>query len=331
MNVPTAGLFGLVDAFSDRRVLVLGDVMLDEYLVGAPTRVSREAPVLVLEQRRRFVRPGGGANPAVNIRSLGATPILVGVIGDDATGGELCGSLSELGIASDHLVRELGAETTRKTRVLAETPSSYGQQLLRIDRVAPTPSGKAHRTVTERIAHLGPGVEALLLSDYKGGVIGQAAIDAARRIAREHGTLLTVDSQGGLDRFFGFGMVKCNRPDAEAFLGRSLESQRDYCEAGSTLVRDLELGCLMITLGADGMSVTTAESSELVPAANRTEVWDVTGAGDTVVAVATLALLAGATPIQAAELANLAAGEVVRRLGVATVSAELLRELLRVL
>jgi rfaE bifunctional protein kinase chain/domain len=317
----------LLDRFSSLRVLVVGDVMLDEYLIGAPTRVSREAPVLVLEQRRRFVRPGGGANPAVNLRALGAQPRLVGVIGDDDVGQELCEALAMVDIASMDLVREPGAETTRKTRLLAETSSSYGQQIVRLDRPGTPPGPSARRAIVDRIDLTASHVDVILLSDYKCGVIDASVIDAARQAARAHGKLLTVDSQGGLDRFRGFDLVKCNRPDAEAYLGRSL-SEADYAVAATTLAGDLEIGCLMITLGGDGICVSSAQAASVVPAANRTEVFDVTGAGDTVVAVATLVLAASGSGEDAAYLANLAAGEVVRRLGVTTTSVEELSRLL---
>ena len=137
-----------------------------------------------------------------------------------------------------------------------------------------------------------------------------------------------MDSQGGLERFRGFDLVKCNRPDAESYVGRGLDGERDWADAGIALAKDLEIGCLMITLGGDGISVSSRDTSTHMPASNRTEVWDVTGAGDTVVAVATLALAASGTGEDAAYLANLAAGEVVRHLGVTTTSRE---EILRLL
>jgi D-glycero-beta-D-manno-heptose-7-phosphate kinase len=321
-------LGAVLDRFAALRVLVIGDLMLDEYLIGTPARVSREAPVLVLEQRRRFVLPGGGGNPAVNIAKLGASPRLLGVIGDDSVGRELRQSLSEVGIATTDLVIDGDAQTALKTRLLAETASSHGQQLMRVDRLSGPPGQVAKQALMRAIESITPSVDAVLLSDYKAGVVGTRVIDAARNAARAHGKLLTVDSQGGLDRFRGFDLVKCNRPDAEVFLGRGLESESDYAESGSALAHDLEIGCLMITLGGGGISVSSSESSSHVPASNRTEVFDVTGAGDTVVAVTTLALAASASAADAAYLANLAAGQVVRRLGVATTTVGELKQLL---
>ena len=328
MTERSARLSALLDNFTSLRVLVVGDVMLDEYVIGAPTRVSREAPVLVLEQRRRFVRPGGGANPAVNVLALGASPRLVGVIGDDAVGHELRESLDQLGIKATDLVVANGTETTRKTRVLAETSSSYGQQLFRLDRLGATPGANAEQSVIARIRSLTAEVDAVLLSDYKGGIICPAIIQTARDAARSHRKLLSADSQGGLDRFRGFDLVKCNRPDAESYVGRGLDDERDWADAGIALARDLEIGCVMITLGGDGISVSSRDTSSHVPASNRTEVWDVTGAGDTVVAVATLALAASGSGEDAAYLANIAAGEVVRHLGVTATSRDEIRQLL---
>ncbi|HEX3247200.1 MAG TPA: PfkB family carbohydrate kinase [Chloroflexota bacterium] len=328
MSERSARLDAVLDRFAALRILVVGDVLLDEYLIGAPTRVSREAPVLILEQRRRFVRPGGGANPAVNVLALGAAPRLVGVVGDDAVGRELRAALDDLGIVDRDLIVDPAAQTTLKTRLLAETSGSAGQQVVRLDRPGSAPSAEAQHAIIERIQSLCDSVDAVLLSDYKAGVIGAGLIQTARSAARARGKLLSVDSQGGLDRFRGFDLVKCNRPDAESFLGRSLDNADDYVRAGTALARELEIGCLMITLGGEGISVSSSEASCHIPASNRTEVFDVTGAGDTVAAVATLALAASANHEDAAYLANLAAGEVVRRLGVTTTSVADLRALL---
>ena len=328
MSESAARLSSLLDRFADLRVLVVGDLMLDEYLVGTPSRVSREAPVLVLEQRRRFVLPGGGGNPAVNIVALGASPRLLGIVGADAEGQELRQSLNERGISAEDVIISTDTPTARKTRLLAETPTSHGQQLLRVDRLAEALGSDTEQSMVAAIHSIIPTVDAVLLSDYKAGVVCPGTIEAARSAAKSHRKLLTVDSQGGLDRFRGFDLVKCNRPDAEAFLGRTLETESDYAEAGTALARDLSIGCLMLTLGGDGISISSGESSSLVPATNRTEVFDVTGAGDTVVAVATLALAAAASPDDAAYLANVAAGQVVRRLGVATTTVDEMKELL---
>lgn len=322
-------LLELVGRLGEQRVLVVGDVMLDEYLIGAPARVSREAPVLVLEVLRRLVRPGGGANPAINIGALGAHARLLGVIGKDASGRELRGALRRGGIDSGDLVVSPRVSTTVKTRVLAETSSTGEQQVVRLDRASRGLDGATQAAVVRGIHAIAPEVDAILLSDYKAGVISAQTIAAAREAARAHRRLITVDSQGGLARFEGFDLVKCNRPDAEASLGRPLERESDYRGVGQALVRDLGLGCLVITRGADGLSVSTAEGRYArLPAVNRTEVFDVTGAGDTAAAVLTMALSAGGSALDAAFLANLAAGQVVRRLGVATTTVDELRTLL---
>jgi rfaE bifunctional protein kinase chain/domain len=285
--------------------------------------------VLVLEIQRRLVRPGGGANPAVNIRSLGASARLLGVVGKDAAGRELRGALRRGGIDPGDLVVSPRIPTTVKTRVLAETSSTGEQQVVRLDRTSRGLDDASQASVVRCIQTVAPDVDAILLSDYKAGVISPKTIATARDVARAHRRLLTVDSQGGLDRFTGFDLVKCNRPDAEASLGRRLERERDFKEVGQTLVRDLELGCLVVTRGADGISISTAEGRYArLPAVNRTEVFDVTGAGDTAVAVLTMALSAGGTHLDAAFLANLAAGQVVKRLGVATTTTAELRGLL---
>lgn len=323
-------LLATLDRLGDHSVLVVGDVVLDEYLVGAPSRLSREAPVLVLEYRRRFLRPGGGANPAVNLKSLGARPRLLGVIGRDAAGRALRGALRRAGLDPTDLVVAPGQPTISKTRILADTANTLSQQVVRLDRQGSTDlSEPVQQQVSARIKELSAQVQAVLLSDYKGGVVGTATIAAARSAAADRHCLLTADSQGELERFTGFFLVKCNLSDAEASLGRTLRGEADFRAAGRSLVHDLDLGCLVITRGPDGMSLATADGDYAhLPASNRTEVYDVTGAGDTVVAVLTLALVSGANPKDAAGLANLAAGLVVRRLGVATTTREELRQLL---
>jgi rfaE bifunctional protein kinase chain/domain len=322
MSVEEKRLRELVPLLAGRRVVVLGDLILDEYLVGRPSRVSREAPVLVLEFTRRFCRPGGAGNPAVNIRALGSTAYLVGVAGDDQARQTLSEELNRAGLDDSRIVAQPGGRTAVKTRLLAEDSSSR-QHVARIDYAAPRPDAttrpELERCLRDAVEQF--DASAILLSDYRGGVVGPATIQLARDLGREHKILTAADSQGELAQFSGIDLVKCNLGEAEVALGRQIADEADVERAGKELLASLDARHVVITRGPDGMSAFERENEPIhLPAANRTEVFDVTGAGDTVIAVLTLALVAGAALIDAAQLANIAAGLVVRRLGVATAS-----------
>jgi rfaE bifunctional protein kinase chain/domain len=324
MTLEKTALLKALPALRARQVLVLGDLFLDEYIVGRATRLSREAPVPVLEFQRRFHVPGGAANPAQNICALGSTAHQIGVVGNDEPGQKLTEHLSQAGIVTEGLVTDPSRATTAKTRVVAEGTLVFPQQLARIDRLdrRPLDSGIVSRLVS-RVEEIGPRVDALLLSDYKVGVINEETIATALRVSRELGKLIAVDSQGDLHKFQGYDLVKCNRREAEAQLGRQLTNDADFEDAGQRLLAELGSSAVIITRGDEGMSLTSKERGNLhIPAANRSEVFDVTGAGDTVIAVVTLALAAGLDVGEGAHLANYAAGLVVRKLGNATPSEE---------
>jgi D-glycero-beta-D-manno-heptose-7-phosphate kinase len=310
----------LVPALGGRQIVVLGDLILDEYLIGRPTRISREAPVLVLEFARRFCRPGGAGNPAVNIQALGSSARLVAVVGDDGAGQTAGAELERAGLDAASVIVHSGASTATKTRLLAEDSSSR-QHLARLDYRASPPDAVTRTALLARLRQATEGAEAILISDYKAGAIEPETLETARALADSLSIRIMVDSQGDLLQFVGFDLVKCNQAEAEATLGRELRSIEAVERAGAELLELLRAHYVVLTRGADGLSAFERGRLPLhLPAANRTEVFDVTGAGDTVIAVLTLALTAGAALQEAAELANLAAGLVVRRLGVATTS-----------
>lgn len=318
------GLLASLPKLVGKRVVVVGDLFLDDYIVGRAVRLSREAPVPVLEFTRRFHLPGGGANPAVNIQALGGRALQVGVVGDDEEGRVLLEGLRERGIGTDGVVVDPGRPTTVKTRVVAEGTLVFPQQLVRIDRQDVRPVGKEMETrMAEYLSAVVPTVDAVLLSDYRSGVIGGAIARFAHRIAQASNRPITVDSQGDLDKYRGFTLVKCNRREAEAALGYPLHTEGDRRKAGEELLSRLGAGAVLITLSEEGMCLCQSEGAvALIPAANRSEVFDVTGAGDTAIAVATLALAAGLDMLAAAKLANYAAGLVIRKLGNATATVE---------
>jgi D-glycero-beta-D-manno-heptose-7-phosphate kinase len=294
-------------------VLVVGDMVLDEYLTGTIDRISREAPVPVLSVVARDYLAGSAGNPAANIVALGSTATVIGVVGNDEPGRRLERGLASLGIDAAALVRPPGAQTATKTRILARGSIGGSQQLLRLDSVPALPEGAA-AACAERLATLAPDFDAVLLSDYRAGVVDEHTVEVARGCGRP----ITVDSQGNLRRFRGVDLVKVNRTEAQAVLGPV--DGDDLLVRGERLRKSLDLRCLVITLGAEGMAVFGDGDACLVPAVQATQVFDITGAGDTVIAVLTLGLLAGLDLRASARLASAAASVVVRRLGVATAS-----------
>jgi len=303
---------------------VVGDLCLDEYIIGRAQRLSREAPVPVLEFQRQFSVPGAGANPALNVGALGATALMVGVVGDDDAGRCLRQHLQSHEIDTRGIVIDPSRQTTVKTRVLAEASLLFPQQLVRLDRQTLRDLDDHVRDrVSAFIRATAPDIDAVLFSDYKGGVVGQHVAETGVGACRAHGKLATVDSQGDLFKFAGFGVVKANQQETETALSLKLTDEDSFREAAALLLGRLGAQAVVITRGGDGMSLfDSAGCYAHIPAANRSEVFDVTGAGDTVIAVLTAALAAGASAFQSCCLANIAAGLVVRKLGNATASIE---------
>jgi rfaE bifunctional protein kinase chain/domain len=298
------------------RILVVGDLVLDAYITGRPARVSREAPVLVLDVVEHDDRAGSAASPAANIIALGSRATVVGVVGHDAPGERLEHDLRRLGVDASGLVRTSEGATSTKTRILAQgfTGGLHGrQQVLRLDETAPVPAAAA-QACSALVARLAPEFDAVLLSDYRGGVVSQATIAAACASGRP----ISVDSQGDLRQFRSFDLLKINQAEAQVALGSD-----DVHGRGEALRHELGARVLVITLGAEGMLVFEDGAQPAhVAAVRATEVFDVTGAGDTVIAVLTLGMIAGLSMRRAAELASAAASVVVRRLGVAVATAD---------
>jgi rfaE bifunctional protein kinase chain/domain len=317
----------LLSSLRGCRILVLGDLFLDEYIVGRATRLSREAPIPVLEYRRRFSLPGGAANPAHNIAALGGVALQSGVVGSDAAGRQLRQHLRRTGVETSGLVTDPGRPTTTKTRVVAEGTLQFPQQVARVDRVERAPlAASVQAALLDYLSRAVPTVDAVLLSDYKVGVVNEGTVGACRDLARRHGKLLTVDSQGDLGKFRDCSLVKCNAAEAQDALGFVLATEADFRLATQRLLADLAAQYVVITRGSQGISAQALDGRYVhLAAANRTEVFDVTGAGDTVIAVLTLALAAGADLPAAVRLSNIAAGLVVRKLGNAVVTTEELR------
>lgn len=311
-------------------MLVVGDLYLDEYIIGRPSRISREAPIPILEFCEQRNVPGGATAPACNICALGGHAYMLGVIGADKAGQELQEMLAGRGVAVAGLVVDPARPTTTKTRIVAEAEHIFPQQVARIDRLDRTPiGGPVEQRAIEYLQRVAPQVDAILFSDYKAGVVNPRLIEAGLAAARSAGKLVTVDSQGGLDKFKGCTLVKCNDSEASDYLRRPLRTDSDFEQA----LRDLqaELGAKMVVLTRGGEGMSSLDENGVIyhlPAFNRSEVFDVTGAGDTVISLLTLGLVAGASLLEACQMANAAASVVIRKQGNVNIGlAELHREL----
>lgn len=321
---PRDRLLSLVHRFAGKRVLVVGDMVADEYITGIPTRISREAPVLILDHSEQYTVPGGATNPGVNARTLGAEVFLAGVVGGDAPGERLRERLRDQRVHMDGLFSEAGRPTSTKTRILAGGTQLVQQQIVRVDRIDHSQlSEECERQIIAYLRDVIPAVDALIISDYENGVINPAIIEASLPLAAEAGKIVTVDSHGDLARFQGATALTPNQPEAELTLGMRITDRASLCRAGERLLDETRARGVLITRGAEGMSLFERGMPPLhVPASNLTEVFDPTGAGDTVAATFTLALVAGASMAEAAVLSNIAAGLVVRRIGCATNTPE---------
>lgn len=302
--------------FDRARILVVGDVMLDRYWHGMSTRISPEAPVPVIKVDQTEDRPGGGANVALNMAALGASVSLAGVVGNDKEGQILEGFLRVAGIETNFLVSST-KPTITKLRVI-----SRHQQLLRMDFEDKFDSSDSLALVN-KARNLISQTNVLVLSDYAKGSLQDC--QALIRFAREAGVPVLVDPKGqDFSRYRGATMLTPNFHEFEAVVGKC-SSERELVEKGATLISDLELQALLVTRGEQGMTLLRPDHPELHLPARGREVFDVTGAGDTVIATLAAAMAAGLPMPEATALANLAAGIVVGKLGTAAVSAPELR------
>jgi len=310
----------LVPDWSGRRVAVLGDVVVDRFVYGTVRRISPEAPIPVVEVTREFAVPGGAANVARNVRALGGDAVLLGVAGDDGYEELLRQVLREAGLDDSAVLTVPGRMTTVKTRIIA-----HHQQVVRVDREVRSGLDEARRTaIVDRLrAELG-SCDVLVVSDYAKGVLDPDMLSSIGRIARERGIPYIVDPKPAHFPYPGATVVTPNRDEAAGFFGRAFQSQ-ELDRLAADLLRRTDWGAVLFTLGPDGMALAErGRPLERIPSRVR-EVFDVTGAGDTVVGAVALGLAAGLPLSRTARLANLAAGVVVGKVGTAVCTPEELR------
>lgn len=320
----------LLERFARVRLLLVGDLLADHYLFGQTERVSREAPVLIVRHESDEVQLGGGGNAAANARALGAKVTAVGVVGRDAMGAELARLFRSQGIALE-AVSAKGLATETRTRVLAGGVSTTRQQMLRIDRGATGPlPQQVRKALAAAIERAAKKADVVMVSDYAAGVLCDETRAALRRVMQQ-GVPVCVDSRFALASMTGFTVCKPNEPELAALTGLPVRTDADVAAAGRAALKRLECQALLVTRGRRGMMLFQAgEKPVSIPVYGADAAVDVTGAGDTVGASLAVALGAGATPLEAARLANVAGALVVQKPGTATVSAaELKRELSR--
>lgn len=303
----------LIEGFKKRRIAVIGDVMVDNYVWGTVSRISPEAPVPVVEVEKETVRLGGAANVANNIKSLGGEPLLIGVVGDDTNGTLLTKLLMEQGCPATGIVRDPSRPTTIKTRVIA-----HSQHVVRIDNEH---KGEISLSVEEQIfSVLRSNIDSLdgiILEDYNKGVIVKSLIHRIIESANDHGKVITADPK--FQNFFEYkdvSVFKPNRKEVEEALGMKIESEEDVRNAIGVLKERLRAKNILLTRGEQGMSLMDAEGLLQHLPTRALHVADVSGAGDTVIATLTMALTTGASIHESAVLANFAGGVVCGEVGI---------------
>jgi D-glycero-beta-D-manno-heptose-7-phosphate kinase len=312
----------LIDRFSSRRIAVVGDVMLDRFLIGRVSRMSPEAPVPVVVHDHDQFRLGGAANVANNLRELGGAVDLIGVIGNDHSGSELKSELAAKGIHSTGLITDLERRTTTKMRVV----TTRNQQVSRIDFESDHEVGIAvEAAIASQIEMRARMAQVVLVSDYQKGVITRRSMAHLLAFAQQSGIPVVVDPKvPHIDYYAGAALVTPNHIEAESATNSRISTHEDARKASSELRKRMGVESVLITRGEHGMWLDHAGTDGYLPTSAR-EVADVTGAGDTVIATLALAIAAGATMPEAARLANEAAGIVVGKFGAATVTPEELK------
>ncbi|MEW6381648.1 MAG: bifunctional ADP-heptose synthase [bacterium] len=319
----------ILDRFRSKKIMILGDLIADEYLFTHCSRISREAPVLILRYESRKVVLGGGANATHNVCALGARALPVAVVGKDEMGECVLDLMREKGISTDLVYMASGCHTTTKTRVLAGSHHTTKQQVVRIDREPEIPvNGEAEEFILQSLTENIDRVDALLVSDYGLGVCSAKVRERVSQLAAERPSrIITVDSRYEILSYRGVTALTPNEPEIEEALQIALKSEADLKSCGQMALQKTGCRNVLITRGKSGMFLLDQTGDfHFIPIYGQDEVADVTGAGDTVISTFTLALTAGATPFEAARLANYAGGIKVMKSGTVPVYWQELRE-----
>jgi len=328
MNLPirfdSDKLRNIIEGFAGRRILLVGDLVADHYIKGKSSRISREAPVLILTYQDESVIPGQVGNTAANIAALGGVAMVVGMVGNDNRGDQLLAALSDAGVDISGIFRSPKGATITKTRILAGGHHTARQQVIRIDdddRLIF--EAEDHVVLLENMRKAGATAEAIIVSDYGYGSVNETTWNLASKIAQERNIPLVLDSRYNLPNYHGATLITPNEEEALAAGSFSVDVPYEIEIVGEKVREVTQCENLIITRGNEGMVLFCDGSSPVhLPIFGSDECTDVTGAGDTVVATATLALAAGARPVDAMTLSNLSGAIVVMKMGTATVDKD---------
>ena len=314
-------LISNIEKLKEPKILIIGDFALDEMIFGNTERISREAPVLILEHYETKKILGAASNTAHNVSRISTSKTAaLGVYGDDYYGQNLLEHLEAEGIDTSYMVMDKSRKTTTKTRISGSVNHSITQQIVRIDRQTKAPLSKEiEDIVIEKIKKAIPDFDGVILSDYHLGCLTQNVVKAAIETAKAHNKIIVADIQKNMEKYKGVNAITPNQPDSEKQAGFFIKDDKTLIEAGEKMVSDLGINTILLTRGENGMALFEKKGNKIefnkIPAFNKKEVFDVTGAGDTVVALFTLGLCAGLSAQKAMYIGNLAASIAVRYFG----------------
>lgn len=318
-------LLSCIKKISEPKVLVVGDLALDEMIYGDAERISREAPVLILQHTKTKLILGGASNAAHNVATLNNGKVgVIGVSGDDYYSELLFDTFNEASIDCSKIVKDKSRKTIVKTRISGSITTSITQQIVRVDRQSKGEiSSETEEKIIKNIEKVLPEYNAVILSNYHIGTLTDKIIEFTSEYANKLGKVVVVDAQKDLAKYKNVTSMTPNLPDTEKSVGFEISGEEDLKRAGSKLLNETNAKSVLITCGADGMFVTEPDGVYTkIPVFNKSEVFDVTGAGDTVTAVFSLALAAGIDPVYSAIIGNVAASIVVRQFGCATTTVD---------
>jgi len=325
MNIDKEKLISYIKKLTEPKILVVGDLAMDEMVYGDAERISREAPVLILQHTQTKPILGGASNAAHNVSTLNNGKIsVIGVFGEDYQAEQLRGAFDDANIDTHYVVSDKTRKTITKTRILGSITTSITQQIVRIDRQTNAPLNPAtEEKVIANIEKAIPDFDLVILSNYHIGTLTPNVINRTIELANKYNKKVVVDAQRDLGSYKNITSMTPNLPDTQKSVGFPVGDRESLEKAGDKLLAETNAQAILITCGADGMFVAEPDKKYTkIPVFNKSEVFDVTGAGDTVTAVYSLALAAGADPVYAALIGNVAASIVVRQWGCATTTVE---------
>lgn len=315
-------LIDFVEKFKGKRILIIGDMIADIYLKGDISRISREAPVLVIIESEEKTVAGGAANVVNNVATLGGKAFAVGILGDDKGAENLKHILKNNGVDTNGMLCDKKRKTITKTRVIAGGRATVSQQVVRIDRECNEPISKEYeQEILTYIQEIMPKMQGVVMSDYGSGTITPAIRDLILKLSKEYNIPSIVDSRYAIYDFVGTDYIKQNDAELSSAVGYTIDNENKLYQAAQEFIVKMQAKGILVTRGEKGMTLFESNGDvHNIPVSDKSEVFDVSGAGDTCVATFITALTTGAMPCQAAEISNFASGIAVRKMGTATVS-----------